>query len=114
MEATLMDAALVEAALLEVADGAEEEALGVTPAAAHACVPSCAATVSRITHQLNCLREGGRCNLRAASVALQELPTQAVYDEMKGGERQRQVVFETTQPLPLMEFRAQFACIQSH
>jgi hypothetical protein len=45
--------------------------------------------------------------LRAASVALQEVPTQAPYDEMKVGERQMQVVFETRQPLPPMAPRAQ-------
>jgi hypothetical protein len=52
--------------------------------------------------------------LRAASVALQEVPTQAPYAEMKVGERQMQVVFEARQPLLGKAFKAQVCCIQSY
>jgi hypothetical protein len=52
--------------------------------------------------------------LRAASVALQAVPTQVLYDEIKVAERQRQVVFVTGQPLSGAAFAAQVSCIQSH
>jgi hypothetical protein len=100
--------------IVEVADAVAAEALGVTPAASQSCVPNFAATRSRITVSLTLSEKGGRCNLRAASVALQEVPTQAPYDSIKVGERQMQVVFVTGQPLPPMAFAAQVTCIQSH
>ena len=45
------------------------------------------------------------------SVALQEVPTQAVNEEMKVAERQMQVAFVAGHPLPPIAFKAQVSYI---